>query len=196
MLVRDNKVQSNPTSVNCDDALLVAQAKKELPYVTVAYETLVKQHYSLIYRTSLGILKDASEAEETSQAILLKIFNGLPRFEGKSSFKTWMMKIVTNTCFSRYKKLKKDQGNFAEFFSEKVHEQEGVATESVWNESFGAMISTLPDIERQILTLRFVSELSLEEIAAVMGIGLSATKMKLYRALEKLSKEELLKGNK
>ena len=193
MLLKSEK-PVNPVEplLELDDAALVAQAVVELPYVTCAYERLIKRYYPLIYRTCLGVLRSPEEAEEISQVVLLKVFNGLPKFEGRSTFKTWLITIVKNACFSRHQKLKLERERFFELTDEKgdeCNDQNDTSPESLWQDSFGSMVKSLSEEEQQILTLRFVSELSLAEIAVVMKIGLSATKMRFYRALEKLKEQ-------
>ena len=174
---------------NADDSVLVAQAINELPYVTCAYEILVRRHYPLIYRTCQHILKDVGEAEETSQIILLKVFKGLPHFQARSTFKTWLVKIVTNTCFSRHQQLKLERQRYTEL-EESDQDRSRVdrdnSPESLWVDNFETMVRCLDEEEKKIVSLRFVSELSLAEIAVVMEMKLSATKMRFYRALEKL----------
>lgn len=174
---------------DADDAVLVAQAIDELPYVTRAYETLVRRHYPLIYRTCQHILKDAGEAEETSQVILLKVLKGLPRFQARSTFKTWLVKIVTNTCFSRHQQLKLERQRYTtleDSAQDNTNADSNNSPEPLWLDNFESMVRCLNDEEKKIVSLRFISELSLAEIADVMEMKLSATKMRLYRALEKL----------
>ena len=178
---------------DADDAVLVAQAIEELPYVTQAYEILVRRHYRLIYRTCLHILKDPNEAEDVTQIILLKVFNGLPQFQARSMFKTWLVKIVTNTCFSRLQQLKQRRQRYTkleESSLDQFNADSGNSPESLWLDNFETMIFCLNEKEKKIVSLRFVSELSLAEIAVVMEMKLSATKMRFYRALKKL-KEQL-----
>lgn len=183
----------NAQRSDADDEVLVAQAIDELPYVTRAYEILVRRHYSLIYRTCQHILKDPGEAEETCQIILLKVFNGLPRFQGRSAFKTWLVKIVTNTCFSRHQQLKLARQRYTDLEESDLDKRivgSDDSPESLWLDNFETMVHCLNEEEKKIVSLRFVSELSLAEIADVMDMKLSATKMRFYRALEKL-KEQL-----
>ncbi|WP_045860848.1 sigma-70 family RNA polymerase sigma factor [Teredinibacter purpureus] len=193
LLAQEPMVTSNTPSADCGDTELVAQAIKELPYVTRSYELLIKRYYPLIYRTCFGILRDSGEAEEASQVILLKVFNGLPRFQERSAFKTWLTKIIHNTCFSRHQKLKRDRAFYSAFTEQSDdnhNDQQDESPESLWRDSFDVMVDCLSEEEQHILSLRFVSELSLAEIATLMELGLSATKMRFYRALEKL-KEQL-----
>lgn len=105
LLELDENVERNKT-VGDGDALLVAQAIGELPYVTTAYEELMRRHYALIHRTCVTMLRDASEAEDISQLVLIKVFNGLPKFRGRARFKTWLLKVTSNCCLTRLKKRK------------------------------------------------------------------------------------------
>lgn len=192
LLTQEHTVTSNKPSLDSDDVELVAQAIKELPYVTQSYELLIKRYYPLIYRTCFGILRNSDEAEEASQVILLKVFNGLPRFQERSTFKTWLIKIVNNTCFSRHQKLKRERtfySAFAEQNDDSHNEQHDESPESLWRDNFDVMVDGLAEEEQRILSLRFVSELSLAEIAILMELGLSATKMRFYRALGKLKEK-------
>lgn len=175
--------------IDADDEVLVRQAVEELPYVTLAYEVLVKRHYPLVYRTCYQILKDPGEAEETSQVVLLKVFTGLPLFEARSTFKTWLMKIVTNTCFSRHQQLKLERERYPKLEEsdlDKPSIERNKSPESLWVDNFATLVRCLNEEEKKIVSLRFVSELSLAEIADVMEMKLSATKMRFYRALRKL----------
>ncbi|MFT5084413.1 MAG: RNA polymerase sigma-70 factor (ECF subfamily) [Lentisphaeria bacterium] len=192
MLLTPERIAKRDKPAYDDDAALVARAIKELPYVTQSYELLMKRHYALIYRTCLGILRDTSEAEDVSQIVLLKVFNGLPRFQERSAFKTWLIKIVTNVCFSRHQKLKLQRERYADFSEGSVDDRAGhnnETAETLWRDDFDTMVGCLDEQEQYILSLRFVSELSLAEIAVIMELGLSATKMRFYRALEKLKEQ-------
>lgn len=177
---------------DANDEVLVAQAIEQLPYVTRAYEILVRRHYPLVYRTCHHILKDAREAEDTSQVVLLKVLKGLPRFQTRSTFKTWLVKIVTNTCFSRHQQLKLERQRYTgleESNLDSTNVDSDGSLESQWLDNFETMVRCLDAEEKKIVSLRFVSELSLAEIASVMEMKLSATKMRFYRALEKLKKQ-------
>ena len=175
-----------------DDAGLVAQAVRELPYVTNAYQALARRHYSMLRRYCFNILRDRTEGEDACQDILLKAFRGLPRFQGRSSFKTWLFTIAANTCYSRMQKLKQERERFARYDQE-IHEIAAdtnlTDSQNLSGDQFGNMIESLTEQEQQLLSLRFIGELSLDEIAEILGLRLSATKMRFYRALEKLGKQ-------
>ena len=171
-----------------DDAELVALAMTQLPYVTTAYEALAKRYHGLIYRTCLGMLRNPNDAEDVTQAVLIKVFNGLPKFEQRASFKTWVLRIATNTCITAAKKKQKEQEYLEPLEDEESHGQT-VPDHAEADIPFNEIIHMLDETEQRILTLRFVGESSLNEIAEIMEMGLSAVKMRFYRALEKLKSQ-------
>lgn len=176
-----------------DDKDLVAEAIRELPYVTRAYELLMRRHYRLIGQTCQRMLRDPHEAEEASQDIMLKVFNALPRFEGRASFKTWILRISTNTCITRIQKRKLEAARYVSDSEMPIQEFAGDASNDPSQQpssEFASLTGSLSSDELQLVTLRFVGDLGLAEIAEVMGTGLSATKMRYYRALEKLKAEQ------
>ena len=176
-----------------DDNDLVARAIQELPYGTRAYESLMRRYFRLIGQTCQRMLRDPHEAEEARQDIMLKVFNALPRFEGRASFKTWLLRISTNTCITRIQKRKLEAARYVSDSEMPIQEFAGDAGEDPSTQpdnEFEALTSSLSSDELQLVTLRFVGDLGLGEIAEVMGIGLSATKMRYYRALEKLKAEQ------
>jgi len=171
------------------DADLVALAMDELPYVTQAFQALAERYHSLLTGYCYNILRDHSEAEDTCQVILLKVYQGLPNFEKRSSFKTWMMKIATNSCYSRLQKMKRERERFVPLEQdviENISDSGESNTQALAGDRFGNMIESLSDLEQQLLSLRFIAELGLDEIAEILGMRLSATKMRYYRALKKL----------
>lgn len=166
------------------DARLVAQAQRELPYRTVAYEKLMQRHQSLLYGVCRRLLDNEADAEDVCQEVMFKVFGALKRFEARSSFKNWMLRIATNTCNSVLDKRRRSQ----EIKAAWAIEAEEETTADVGTDGFDVetLLSRLNPDERQILTLRYVADLSIQEIAEVCGLGLSAAKMRLYRATDQL----------
>lgn len=174
------------------DVDLVARAIEELPYVTGAYQALANRYYGLLMRYCYGILRDRSEAEDACQVILLKVYHGLPRFQWRSSFKTWLLKVAANTCYSRRLKLKRERERFSPLDNEMLENTAGANTAETrvfHGDRFETLVDSLSDQEQILLNLRFVGDQSFDQIAEIMGLGLSATKMRYYRALRKLELE-------
>jgi RNA polymerase sigma-70 factor (ECF subfamily) len=177
-------VKQPPPVINDPDAELVKQAQQELPYRATAYEALMKRHEKLLHRVCYRLLGNEEDAYDISQEVMVKVFGYLPKFEGRSTFKTWLMQIARNTCFTMQAKIKR-QREFKEML-EKESENEPadrIITEKMDVES---ILSTLNKQDREVLIMRFIAELQFDEIAEVCDISLSAAKMRVYRATEAL----------
>ena len=129
---------------------------------------------------------------------MIQIFHKINQFEGRSLFKTWLYKIVHNYCNNRLSKIiRKREG------SEKYEDLEAQRELSKENEEIShelsadvqESIAALKDKEREVITLKFMSGLTIQEIADVLELGLSATKMRLYRAMESFKEVYVQKKN-
>lgn len=119
---------------------------------------------------------------------MLKVLHGLKQFEGKAKFKTWLYSITYNECITQYRKEKRKK-RLSDALSlesqEEAHEpEEPLASRG----GLDRWLVHVNPVDREILVLRFVAELEFQEIADIMRMGLSATKMRYKRALEKLRK--------
>ncbi len=171
------------------DSALIKACKKELPYTTTVFEELVRKYEPTVLNTCQYLLMDPDDAEETSQDVFIRVFHHLKKFNQKSTFRTWLFRIVRNCCYTRIKQrekqtiFRKDILPNSDCFIEKSENSFPV------NTNLEEALRKLSSEERELITLRFISELSLKEISESMGIQLSATKMRFYRALEILKKE-------
>lgn len=133
------------------------------------------------------LLGNADDAQDVSQEVMIKVFAYLPKFEGRSMFKTWMMQIARNTSFTMQSKLKR-QRELKEVLEGDAHEEpsDRIVTEKM---DVDSVLSTLGAQDREVLVMRYIAELQFDEIADVCGLSLSAAKMRVYRATEALKKK-------
>lgn len=175
------------------DVELVKQAQKELPYRATAYEALMKRHDQLLYRVCYRLLGNPDDARDVSQEVMIKVFGYLPKFEGRSMFKTWLMQIARNTCFTMQAKLKRQR----ELRDILEHETDEGAGDRILTEAMDVdtILSTLNKQDKEVLVMRYIAELQFDEIAEVCDISLSAAKMRVYRATEALKKKMATESN-
>lgn len=169
------------------DIELVKKAQQELPYRDTAYSALMKRHEQVLYRVCYRLLGNADDAQDVSQEVMLKVFAYLPKFEGRSMFKTWMMQIARNTSFTMQAKLKR-QRELKEVLEGDVYQEasDRIVTEKM---DVDSVLSKLGKQDREVLVMRYIAELQFDEIADVCGLSLSAAKMRVYRATEALKKK-------
>ncbi|MBP8184705.1 MAG: RNA polymerase sigma factor SigX [Pseudomonas sp.] len=169
------------------DEELVARANVELLHVTRAYEELMRRYQRTLFNVCARYLGSERDADDVCQEVMLKVLYGLKNFEGKSKFKTWLYSITYNECITQYRKERRKRRLLDALSLDPL--EEAVEETPVKAEGRGGLdrwLVHVNPIDREILVLRFVAELEFQEIADIMHMGLSATKMRYKRALDRL----------
>ncbi|MEO7145890.1 MAG: RNA polymerase sigma factor [Bryobacteraceae bacterium] len=156
-----------------------------------AFEQLVQQYRMRILADCRFLTRDQGVAEELAQEVFVKAYFGLRTFEGRSSFRHWLQRIKVHHCLNY---LKKAEGKGTQPIDEEsVEEYEQLQVAPVADTGIEAkenrqrihdILNAMPAALRIPLVLRDMDELSYEEVAASLGIGLSAAKMRIKRARE------------
>src|SRR5438270_9350100 len=89
------------------DEELVARCKSELPRDTRSYEMLVQRYMNRVYRLVYQVVSNKEEAEDITQEVFVKVYNGLHKFEQQSSFSSWLYRIATNSTLDALDKIKR-----------------------------------------------------------------------------------------
>ncbi len=156
-MTRRDRVPMPKEVKSLTDECLVARACEELPYRTRAYEELMQRHERLMFGVCLRLLGNRQDAEDIAQDVMLKVFSKLGSFEGRSSFKTWLVRVTRNACMDWLKK-KAISRHYTEALANEPQQQTTVEYEE--NRAIG-LLKELSPTDREILTLRFVADLSL-----------------------------------
>jgi RNA polymerase sigma factor (sigma-70 family) len=158
-----------------------------------AYSVIVDRHKDRVYNLAFRICGNHEEAEEISQDSFLKAYRALGSFKRKSSFSTWLYRIVYNTAISHVRTKKRKilsledfPADAADFISTGTPEEDAETEyrRSLINFAF----QKISDEERSLLTLHYYEEMSTEELSEVTGISKSNIKVKLFRARQKMLK--------
>ena len=162
-----------------------------------AYAELVDRHKNKAMILALRMLKNQQEAEEALQDAFVRAFRALPGFQSKSSFATWLYRIVFNVCSTALNKRGKEF-----FVSIDEKEDDGLDSEipsgddepdiqaegKELNEIVSSEIEQMEGEYSSILTLFYLQEMSYEEIVSVTGFPLGTVKNRLFRARTLLRK--------
>lgn len=152
------------------------------------YLAQLYQRYSeKVYRKCLSLVKDGDQARDYAHDIFLKLVVRIPSFRSNAKFSTWLYAITYNYCIDQIRLMSKN--TFQRFDYHDASYQHWVEEEPATFETHQKIdrtVSTLSLEEQRILWMRYQDELSLNEIALHLGITLSATKMRVLRAKEKL----------
>jgi len=168
------------------DEELVEHAKNELFHVTRAYEELMRRYQRTLFNVCARYLGNDRDADDVSQEIMLKVFYGLKKFEGKSKFKTWLYSITYNECTTQYRKDRRKRRLFDALSLNPLDEEIDPEPVDTKSNDLDRWLVGVNAIDREIIILRFVAELEFQDIASIMHLGLSATKMRYKRAIDRL----------
>jgi RNA polymerase sigma-70 factor (ECF subfamily) len=169
-----------------------------------AFRTLVERYQGRAYRLAFRILRSEEEARDAVQEALLKAYTSLAGFEGRSSFFTWLYRLVTNQCIDMRRRgqgarrvewsdgdpLEEDALRIApdaEAALPALPEQ--VLERKELREQIARAIDALPDAARETLLLREVDGLSYAEIAELQGIPRGTVMSRLHYARRKVQQE-------
>lgn len=162
---------------------------------TEAFYALVEPCERGVFTAAMSILNNAADAEEVAQEAVLKAFNALPRFRRESKFSTWLIQITINEARL---KLRKDRRHLYESIDEPDNDNEGdyfpkdfadwreIPSEELQRkqlrEALRRALDALPQKYREVLVLRDIQHLSIQETAQVLGITEGSVKTRLLRA--------------
>ena len=162
-----------------------------------AFEQLVRTHQKRVLSIVAGILRWNEDVEDIGQQVFLKVFLALKRFDGRSSFSTWLYKIAVNET---YDYLRKKKARKLVYEADISAEQEERLTSSVPDERHAPaderseahqaverLLAELSPDERLMIVLKEVEGYSVEEISEAMGVNPNTVKVRMFRARRRLT---------
>ncbi len=160
---------------------MVARCKRELPRRHDAFEELVRAYQSKIYTLCYRLSGDPADAEDLLQEVLIKLFVSIHSFDGRSAFSTWLYRVVYNHCLNAIATKKRLSGKSEEILIDPpdprtLPAQKGGRAQRV--------LDQLSEGDRTVLVMKYITELEVDEMAKILGLGASAVKMRLLRARE------------
>ena len=164
-----------------EDLALVARCKRELPRSHDAFEELAGAYQSRIYTLCYCLSRDPSDAEDLLQEVLLRLFVCITSFDGRSSFSTWLYRVVYNHCLYAIAKRKRSPGRSEE---ELIDPPDPRSLPAHKGGRAQRVLDQLSEGDRSLLVMKYVTELQIQEIAQILGVGTGAVKMRLLRARE------------
>ncbi len=157
------------------------------------FVVLVRRYQEPFVRKAEGIVRSREEAEDIVQETFTKIYFNARRFktvEG-ASFKSWGYKILMNTTFTHYQKLKKKGAVQTELdpeFYEALPDPANYMHEDTMRDYVASFLARMPEQLARPLSLHFIDEYSQKEIAAMEGTTVPAIKTKIYRAKKEFTR--------
>ena len=180
-----------------------------------AFATLIDLHHAALRRVALGIVRSPAVADEVVQETWMHVVRGISRFEGRSSLKTWIFRILTNTAYKRAERegrtvpisalasLEEDEPAVdpARFLDSRHERWPGhwASPPARWDEIpeqqllgretldlVSRAIDRLPAPQQQVIVLRDVEGWPAEEVCDLLGVSEANQRVLLHRARSKV----------
>ena len=159
----------------------------------LAFPSLVKHWEQRLYRTFYGIVGNAHDAMDLTQEILLKVYQGIGRWDERASFATWLNRVATNQGIDFLRKRARSKEIARPDAGVEVGVEHPISLEddevkALRLEKVRRAIETLPEGQRVVMALRHYQGLSLKEIAEVRECAVGTVKSALFQAFRNLQK--------
>jgi RNA polymerase sigma-70 factor (ECF subfamily) len=156
-----------------------------------ALDELAGRYAAELFRLAYSMLGDADEADDAVQETLVAAGRALEDFQGRSSLRTWLFAIAINACRAQLRRRR----------ARRALEQTLAAVQRLWNHApvpeeqalasersgeLWAAVSRLDEKHRLVVTLRYVHDLPVGEIAAILAVNEGTVHSRLHYARKRL----------
>lgn len=182
------------------DALIKKRINQVLKGDQSAFSDIVSLYQHKLYQVCFRMLGNKQEAEDIAQEAFVRSYINLHTYDQNRKFATWLYRIATNLCIDRIRKKKPDY-----YLDAEVSGTDGLdmysqiaSTEQLPDESVEQMelqdriqyeIGRLPDKYRSVIVLKYLEDLSLQEISEILDLPLGTVKTRIHRGREALRKQ-------
>ncbi|HKI01607.1 MAG TPA: sigma-70 family RNA polymerase sigma factor [Thermoanaerobaculia bacterium] len=153
-----------------------------------AFRELVESYSPKLFRLAYRITGDEQTAEDAVQETFLRAYRSLGRFDARSQFGTWLHRIAVNTALELVRKQQRHPARHeeAEPLPSLDPGPDRIALSLEMERAVRAALDDLSPMERTAFVLRHFEERSIAEICDQLGLGVSAGKQAVFRAVKKL----------
>lgn len=174
-----------PTSEILNDDEIIARilhGEKDL------YSMIVRRYNQRLYRIGMSMLNDDAEVEDAMQVAYINAYENLGKFAFRSSFPTWLTRILINECLLRLRKRKKSISMNDENIENVMNQDKGpqtpvtVSVNSELRSILNDAIGKLPEIYRTVFIMREIENMNIAETKECLNISEVNVKVRLNRA--------------
>jgi RNA polymerase sigma-70 factor, ECF subfamily len=156
-----------------------------------AYAILVARYRGRFARYAMHMLGNREDAEDALQDAFVRAWRALGRCRDPERFDSWLFRILANRCRTRGARRQRYEATFvqdAQALSSAPADRLPAPSggEPSWDKVVDRALAQLDHDQREAFLLKYVDELSYEEMAALTGVGVSALKMRVKRAADRL----------
>jgi RNA polymerase sigma-70 factor, ECF subfamily len=184
-----------PTAAMDRDADLVAALRAGDRHAVL--EGLMERYRQKVLHLAVSILRDPALAEDMSQTVFVKVWQALPKFDGRASLSTWLYTITRNTCLTAVERERRivpledfnevadDDGDPMLFGTA----QAGVesAGQAAAEYDVAKLLDQLPEPYRRVVVLFYLEDRSCEEVGELLSMPTGTVKALLHRGRKRLA---------
>ncbi len=160
-----------------------------------AFEALVDRYMKPLFNFAYRYLGDYDEASDIVQETFLRLYKHLPKLNLDEPLKPWLYRAARNLCLNRIPQRLRHQPIDDAIPHTATASPEDQLDQRDLQDSIQKAVQRLPAIYRDVVALYYFSQLSVQEVADVLGIPEATVKTRLHRAREQLRRElAALKG--
>lgn len=152
------------------------------------FAELFRRHRRAVWRRCYAFFDNALDAEDLTQEVFFTVYRKLPQFRGEASLRTWLERVATNTCKNELRRRSRRPRTLdgpvevvARYRPSEAPGPAAVTEARRAGERLVAAFAALSEPERRLLQDADVDKKPYKEIAADLGISLSAAKMRVLR---------------
>lgn len=186
---KERLVGGRPLAEAKDEAILTASLRN--PNL---FGVLVDRYQDAFMRSAQRVVKTREDAEDIVQEAFTKIYKNAKKFKKQEGieFKSWAYKVLVNTSYTFYQRLKKKQAVSMEFFEtykyDIMDEKGNIKGDLETKEIIGKVLQELPDELKRIVEMHYLKDLSYETISKQERLSIPAIKMRLFRGRKLMQK--------
>lgn len=168
---------------NTEDAKLV---KEVLGGCVESFEVIVNRYEMTILKFIYSMIKDKEASEDITQEVFITVYNKLDTFDDKYKFSNWILRIAKNKCIDYVRKYRKiNEENIDDVKSMAITSKEISPEQTLeFKETKRAIeeyINRLEHMDREIIMLRYLKEVTFNDISKILEISESTVKRRYYK---------------
>ncbi|WP_227762643.1 RNA polymerase sigma factor [Zhaonella formicivorans] len=159
-----------------------------------AFAEIVRRYQKQIFSLTYRLTNHVEDAQDLAQEVFLKLYQVLDKYDGNRPFFPWMYKVASNVCYTALRKKPQQDVplekviEFAPLVPKKESQPEDYAEVKETQRLVQQAIAELPENYRVPLVLRYLEDLSYQQIAEVMDLPVTTIETRLFRGKSLLQK--------
>jgi RNA polymerase sigma-70 factor (ECF subfamily) len=152
-----------------------------------AFTTLVDRHARVCLRFATRMLGNREDAEDVTQETFVRAYGALGRYDHSVAFQTWLMSILINRCRTALgSRRRRDARLVVNDGAVAIAAVPSDADDTALRDAIERALARLEPAQREAFLLKHVEQLSYDQMSAMSGVSVSALKMRVQRACERL----------